>query len=141
MKHGWQVFPEFVVTQGEKSKNALVELKSFFKCGNVYINRRSDNHKEPLCRYCVRGRHDLSSKIVPFFNDNPPRTAKADDFNKFKIIIQSMNKGEHLTIDGMNRIARIVETMNRRKPSRFLESSETIRQTPGLQDEDIVRTL
>ncbi len=30
---GWQVFPEFVVTQGEKSLQALHDLKEFFGCG------------------------------------------------------------------------------------------------------------
>ena len=32
---GWQVFPEFVVTQGEKSLQALHDLKEFFECGRV----------------------------------------------------------------------------------------------------------
>ena len=41
---GWQVFPEFVVTQGEKSLSALHDLKEFFECGKVFVNRRKDNH-------------------------------------------------------------------------------------------------
>ena len=45
---GWQVFPEFVVTQGEKSLRALHDLKEFFECGKVFINRRYDNHREHL---------------------------------------------------------------------------------------------
>ena len=45
---GWQVFPEFVVTQGAKSLQALHDLKEFFECGKVFINRRNDNHKKPL---------------------------------------------------------------------------------------------
>ncbi len=41
-----------------------------------------------------------------------------------------MVHGEHLQVDGLARIAEIVQTMNFRKPSRFLESSEAIRQPP-----------
>ena len=41
---GWQVFPEFVVTQGEKSLRALHDLKEFFECGKIFVNRRKDNH-------------------------------------------------------------------------------------------------
>jgi hypothetical protein len=38
--------------------------------------------------------------------------------------------GDHLSVAGMARIAAIVETTNFRRPSRFLESSEAIRQPP-----------
>ncbi len=31
MKHGWQVFPEFVVTQGAKSLEALQTLQEYFR--------------------------------------------------------------------------------------------------------------
>ena len=51
---GWQVFPEFVVTQSGRSLQALHDLKEFFECGRVFINRRKDNHKEQLYRFCVR---------------------------------------------------------------------------------------
>src|ERR1700676_3759388 len=52
VKLGWQVFPEFVVTQGAKSLAALEALQQFFGCGRIHINRRHDNHKEHLYRYC-----------------------------------------------------------------------------------------
>ena len=43
---GYQIVHEFAVTQGAKSLDSLKELKSFFKVGDIYINRRHDNHKE-----------------------------------------------------------------------------------------------
>ena len=70
---GWQVFPEFVVTQGERSLRVLHDLKEFFECGRVFINRRNDNHKEPLYRFCVRSIADLKEKIIPFFQENQLR--------------------------------------------------------------------
>src|ERR1043166_2464130 len=42
---GWQVFPEFVVTQGEKSLSALHDPQAFFGCGKIFVNRRRDNHR------------------------------------------------------------------------------------------------
>src|SRR3989344_1277538 len=66
-KTGWQVFPEFIVTQGAKSKDVLHLFKQFFDCGQVYINKRFDNHNEDLYRYCVRSITDLREKIIPFF--------------------------------------------------------------------------
>ncbi|MCA1607163.1 MAG: hypothetical protein LC775_17230 [Acidobacteria bacterium] len=43
-----------------------------------------------------------------------------------------MSQKVHLTVDGLTQIARVAQTMNFRKPSRFLESSEAIRQPPHL---------
>jgi hypothetical protein len=39
-----------------------------------------------------------------------------------------MNRRMHLSIDGLRKIAEIQQTMNHRKRSLFLESSEAIRQ-------------
>lgn len=38
-KFGWQVFSEFVVIQGEKSKNLLEILVKFFKCEKVFVDK------------------------------------------------------------------------------------------------------
>jgi hypothetical protein len=59
MKIGWQVVPELVVTQGERSLHSLEALQEFFECGRIFVNRRYDNHKENLYRYCVRSLKDL----------------------------------------------------------------------------------
>ena len=125
---GWQVFPEFVVTQGEKSINTLQLIRKFFGCGNVFINRRYDNHKENLYRYCVRSRKDLRERVVPFFEKNKLKSAKRDDFDKFVTILKLMDKNQHLAQKGLKEIAGIIETMNRKKKPRLLESPETMRQ-------------
>ena len=130
---GWQVFPEFVVTQGEKSLSALHDLQEFFGCGKIFVNRRRDNHREHLYRFCVRSVADLRDKIIPFFRENQLRTAKRMDFEKFARILELMDERKHLNSEGLVEIADIAQTMNRKKPSRFLESSETTRQAPAKQ--------
>jgi len=129
-KLGWQVFPEFVVTQGEKSLSALNTLRKYFKCGRIYVNKRYDNHKENLYRYCVRSIVDLKNKIIPFFEDNTLRTAKRGDFEIFKQVMNMIEYRQHLSMDGIKAIARLSQKMNRKKPSRILVSSETVRQDP-----------
>lgn len=126
-KFGWQVFPEFVVTQGEKSLSSLKYIQNFFKCGKIFVNRRYDNHKENLYRYCVRSISDLNAIIVPFFNENLLKTAKRKDFEKFAKILNLMDRKIHFKKSGLKTIAKIIEKMNRKIPSKFLESSETIR--------------
>jgi hypothetical protein len=51
-KSGFQVFPEFVVTQGAKSLLVLEKIQDHFQCGKIYENRRKDNHRENIYRYC-----------------------------------------------------------------------------------------
>ncbi len=128
-KSGWQVFPEFVITQGAKSLPALEIFKKYFKCGKIFVNKRYDNHKENLYRYCVRSICELEKSIIPFFKRNKLKTYKKNDFDIFSKIIDSMSNRKHLTEKGFVKIAQLIETMNRKKKSRFLESSETKRQT------------
>jgi LAGLIDADG endonuclease len=120
LKLGWQVRPEFVVTQGERSRAALELLQQFFGCGAIYRNSRRDNHREDVFRWCVRRRHDLETRIVPFLQEVPLRTAKAEDLDRFCQVLALMRSERHLTMDGIAEIARVVEQMNRRKPSAFL---------------------
>ncbi len=130
---GWQLQPVFSVVQGESSVRALELIQDYFGCGRIYRNRRHDNHREDLMQYQVSRRADLLSKIIPFFEANPLRTVKSENFRKFAEICRMMEQGVHLTIEGMRSIALISQTMNTQKRSRFLESSEAIRQ-PALLD-------
>ena len=68
------------------------------------------------------------AKVVPFFEERPLVTAKQLDFEKFAGVLRFMGEGRHLTEDGLRTIARVTEQMNRRQRSRYLESSEAIRQ-------------
>lgn len=113
---GYQVFHEFAVTQGEKSVDSLRILKEFFGIGEIYPNRRHDNHKENLYRYVVRRRDDLIHVIIPFFREFGLKTAKRHDFEKFAECIFMMHEGKHMTSGGLVEIAKIASTMNRKKP-------------------------
>ena len=128
-KYGWQVFPEFVLTQGKKSLESLRAIQDFLGVGRIFINRRYDNHKEDLYRYCVRSIKDLNEKIIPFFKENNLRTGKKKDFEIFVRIVELIIKKEHFRLNGLKKIANLIQKMNRKKPSKFLESPETIRQT------------
>jgi len=127
-KYGWQVFPEFVVSQGEKSRAALNKIEKFFKCGYINLNTRRDNHHEQMLKYCVRSIHDLNDKIVPFFEKNKLKTYKQKDFQVFCKVIKMMILGKHKSEKGLEKVRSLLQTMNRRK-YKVLKSSETIRQT------------
>ncbi len=126
-KYGSQVFPEFVVSQGEKSRAALKKIEKFFNCGHINLNTRRDNHHEQMLKYCVRSIRDLNEKIIPFFEKNKLKTRKQKDFQIFRRMIKLMVKRKHLSKTGMARIHSLLKKMNRRKyQSRILRN-----QTPN----------
>ena len=144
MSLGWQVRPEFAVVQGASSRDVLEDLVRFFGCGRVFRNRRRDNHREDLFRYCVQRIGDLRGVIVPFFETHPLRTSKRDNFDKFAEIIRLMGLRKHLSIAGLIEIAEVAQTMNHRKPSAVLRILRD--HTPALfpvsrGEEEMVRTL
>lgn len=126
-KTGWQVFPEFVITQGKKSLTALEIFKDYFQSGNIFENRRHDNHKESLYKYCIRSKNDLQEKIIPFFKKHQLKTAKKQDFIYFCKILEMIKNKDHLNKKGLIKIAKLIQKMNNKKASRFLESPETKR--------------
>ena len=132
---GWQLQHEFSVTQASSSRVALELLQQVFGCGTILEQHRADNHRVSLCRFSVKRRAELVGSVVPFFEERPLRTAKRADFEQFAHVLHMMERREHLREDGLRRIASITETMNRRQRSRFLESSEAIRQ-PALTDRE-----
>ena len=110
MKAGHQVLPEFTVVQHERDAQVLHGLKAFFGCGVVRVN-----HGDRLA-YRVRGLEHLQERIVPFFLSHPLKTKKNVDFLKFRDVILLMERGEHLTPDGIENIRRITAVMNRGQP-------------------------
>lgn len=141
-KIGWQVFPEFNVSQIEKNLGTLKELQKFFGCGRIYehkVGRKKNWNK--LYKFCVRNRKDLKEKIIPFFLKHPLKSkTKRNDFKIFVKVLKLMDEKKHLTKRGLRKILKLVEKMTHRKPFKerkafqFLFPSETVRRGPAKQD-------
>ena len=106
MSAGYQVLPEFTVVQHERDVQLLYALKRFFGCGVV---RR--NHADRMV-YRVRSAEHLRTHIVPFFEKHPLKSKKRLDFLKFRKILLMMERNEHLTQEGIEKIRTIASTMN-----------------------------
>jgi hypothetical protein len=140
---GIQVIPEFHVSQHQSRTEVLEEIKRVFGCGYIKPNDPS-NPKDLTSVYVVRNLSDLRSKVIPFFKKFPIISIKRFDFEKFSQVVEMMNKGEHLTKDGLVQILKLAFSMNFSGKYRklklvevlsSLESSETVRQKPaGRQD-------
>jgi hypothetical protein len=123
MSLGWQVLPEFRVTQHERDAELLHRIRRFFTFGSV-----RPNHGDRL-DYRVRGLENLTN-VVRFFERNPLQTTKRADFEIFAEIIGLMTDDRHLTKPGLDRIALLASEMNEGVTRSYLESSETVRRTP-----------
>ena len=137
---GWQVIPEFHVSQHEMSRHVLELIQSVLGCGNLKANHKH-NPSDKTWVLVVRSREDLLGKVIPFFEEFKLRTTKREDFHKFTQIVRAMSAGEHLLPAGLKNILQIAFSMNangiRRKINlddilRDLEPSETIRQIANL---------
>src|SRR3989344_1114619 len=74
-------------------KEILEQLKQFFECGNIYIQRdKRENHS--LCyRFEVHNKKDIIQKIIPFFEENNPKIqSRKKDFELFKQIAHLSKK-------------------------------------------------
>ena len=124
MSTGWQVLPEFRVVQHKRNKTTLKKLQNFFGTGDVVVN-----HGTRL-ELRIRKLSDLK-KVVAFFEKQPLHTTKKSDFRIFAQIIAMMERREHLTHEGLAKIAKLAWKMNRKVKPAYLESSETIRRKPN----------
>jgi hypothetical protein len=107
MKLGVQVQPEFTVVQHESDIQILYALKAYWKCGVVRVN-----HGDRMC-YRVRGQKNLKEIIVPFFEKHKLKTKKRIAFERFRDALLLIEKGEHLTSQGIEKIAKLKEGINR----------------------------
>ena len=107
MTAGFQVMPEFTVVQHKRDVQVLHALKSYFGCGVVRVN-----HGDRMA-YRARGHSNLIEHIVPFFVKHPLKTKKNLDFIKFRQVVLMMDKGIHLTAEGVEEIRQIAAEMNR----------------------------
>ena len=129
MKTGYQVLPEFRVVQHERDIQVLYALKRFFECGVVRRNHEDRYELRIRKRSCLR-------KVVEFFEKHPLKTKKNVDFKKFRKILLMMERGEHLTEEGLINIIEIAMDMNMKNHERLRQTLEEIRKR-GL-DEDTV---
>jgi hypothetical protein len=106
-KSGYQVLPEFTVVQREENVQLLYALKAFFGCGVV---RRNNGDR---MAYRARGLEQLLKHVVPFFVKHPLKSRKRQDFIKFRRVLLMMERGDHLSEEGIAIIRDLTSKMSR----------------------------
>ena len=122
MKIGWQVLPEFRIVQHKRDIQILYKIRNTLGIGQI-----TRNHGDRF-EVRIRGLENLK-KLISFFQEHNLQTIKKENFEIFCKIIDLMENKEHLTKEGLNKIALLASSMNNRVKSKYLESSETICRT------------
>ena len=118
MTAGFQVLPEFTVVRHKRDVQILHALKDYFGCGVVRVN-----HGDRMA-YRVRSKEHLLEHIVPFFMKHSLKTKKNVDFRKFRSVLLMMEKGVHLSADGIEEIRSIAKQMNRGRDNHETDQSQ-----------------
>ena len=106
-KIGWSVNPRFVIDLHKKELPLLNKLQSFFGVGNIYFSK-----DRKTASFVVHKHKEIYEKILPHFYNFPLLTQKKEDFILFKLIIELMIKGQHLTLEGLEQILSVRASLN-----------------------------
>jgi LAGLIDADG endonuclease len=107
---GWQLVPEFHVSQNAERRQVLDLIARRFGCGRIQANHRGTADTSLV--YVVRNRIDLLTKVIPFFERYPLLSTKQEEFVVFATIVRAMARGEHLDQQGFRSIRRLAVSMN-----------------------------
>ena len=108
-----RIEPKFCLKLVEEDKAILYQLKKYFCCGNVYLQKDKRHNHKTCYRYEVSKRDDLNNIIIPFFTrNNLLFSSKKRDFKIFCQIMEKIKKGEHLTKSGLEKLYRLKQGMH-----------------------------
>jgi hypothetical protein len=92
---GYQIVPEFRVSQNGERITVLQVFQATLGCGRVVENDRHRQNDRTFV-LVVRRRQDLQDRVIPFFRRNPLISEKRNDFESFATLVDAMAIGEHL---------------------------------------------
>lgn len=104
MKTGYSLELVLAIVQHSRDEALMRSLKDYLDCGKVYV-------KGEIVDYRISKLKDLSDKVLPLIQGI--KGVKSLDFEDFKKVVEMMEKGLHLTSEGIDQIRQIKAGMNR----------------------------
>lgn len=105
---GFQLVPEFHVSQNGDRAEVLELIKARLGCGYIKPNSRTDR----ALVYVVRDRGALLERVIPFFERNPLLSSKQADVETFASIVRAMARNEHRSDAGFGQLLDVALSMN-----------------------------
>ena len=108
-RSGFYVDPDFFLYQHESGRRLLELAQSTFESGRIYP--KPGNPK--VLVYEISSTQVLREKVVPFFERYVvPFSCKRETFERFREILEAMERGEHRVPTGLAEIVKKVYAMN-----------------------------
>ena len=108
-RFGYLVDPEFFLYQHTSGRPLLELAREIFETGTIFS--KSGNPR--VLVYAVHSHRSLVGKVVPFFERYVvPFSCKRATFERFREIVEMMERKEHLIADGLIRIVEKAYAMN-----------------------------
>ena len=106
-KIGYLVQINFNLTQHIREAGLLKLIQEWLGCGLIF-----EIHKDSRVNLIITKLQDLISIFIPKLNQYPLKGIKRLKFEDFKLVVNLMEKKEHLNLDGLNKIRQIKSGMN-----------------------------
>jgi len=111
-KTRWQVIYFFKVSQNPIGLEVLNQFKDRLGCGYIKQNSQTDLTDKSLA-FVVRDFPSLRDKVIPFFEGR--LVIKKEAFEKFKQVLNIVDKKQHFNLLGITQILEIAYSMNTQK--------------------------
>ena len=108
-KTKWIVQASMQIEMNSRDLALLITIQNFFK-GAGYFSHKLKSNK---VNYSITNLSDLTSIIIPHFNNYPLQSCKSIDFKLWAQCVKMMNNKQHLTVDGLNEILSLKSVLNR----------------------------
>lgn len=115
-KRRCEIRPAFEMEVSIDDKEVMERIyKNLGNPGQLYILDYKRYEKwRPHIKIKVSNLKDLIEKIIPFFKKHKLQSKKRDSFETFCKIVSMIQRKEHLTKEGVEKIVKLRETMNPR---------------------------
>lgn len=109
MSTGIRVNAEFKIGLNKRDLNLLLQIQKFFEgVGTISVNNSAN-----AVVFKITKISDILNVVIPHFIKYPLLSQKLADFKLFLQIIHLLNKGAHLSIEGLKQIVNIKASLNR----------------------------
>ena len=98
---GWQIEVNFTINLHVRDLELLNLIKAYFGVGRIGKERNG------CCDFTVGSLDQIITKVIPHFDKYPLKTNKYSDYLLFKKVAMIMQRKEHLTAEGLQKIVNI----------------------------------
>lgn len=104
---GWQLEVSFTINLHVRDLDLLNLIKTYFEVGRISKERNG------CCDFTISSLDQIITKVIPHFDKYPLKTQKYSDYLLFKEVVFIMQRKEHLTAEGLQKIVNIRASLNK----------------------------